>query len=505
MSASWPHGHFSPFHSPIGHWPFGHWPPDSLSTTCDLYRLWPLIVRAKSLFASGLLDETDTQESILKKLTYALEMECATTREQLQGLVNLVNVDSCPSQYLTHLAAFIMSPYLDSWSLEKRRVVIKGTVCIWLRKGLRCSWKSLFDLFGHSQVDTWELWKADIYEDFDYSPYRDYYHQLRAARVDLVRNSDPYDRVDYQIAFEQMMPLIESVRPIHVLLRRFAQEWNLPDDYVSVPCDSSCEVGCETSNETADFFDSSSAAVSSEDNVPIVTDGVSVELTCITWCEAQCEGAGCETGGCQAGSCETSCQGVCDGSCQGGINETCQISSCQTGCEMWSCEVGCETGCETGCEIGCQTGCEGGCETTCEPSPAPCSDCSGTTQVGRQALVTSALCAEAEGIYTFTNFSDLGTACTWLYIKDEVWLEILYEKVTGVWCVCIFDIGLGCVIAGSVDEFNCSIGGTSYWKCVTGLIHCCDHPVSGPVLEGEFDLDGLNTCAGVTVHVIVGI
>jgi len=341
MFVYWPHGNLPPYLFPRYFVPEGHFPPNPLSRVCNEYYLFPLIVRLKSLFASGLTDESDTQESILKKITYALEQESCCTQEEISGLTHLMNADACPPPFFVHLVKMVFGDVLSSWSTNKQRVVIRSIAFLWHMKGTHLSWYAYLRLYGKDQWTLYELYKNRIYEFFDYSLFKDYTHQLRAARVLFADADDPANIEATPDEAREYMEVVDRVKPIHVLYRPY------PTNII--------EIGNLLDSVTDSF--AMTPANSFTDTPSDLSDTVTVTPTCVHWCQSSCQSAsewvcnvGCETG-CETG-CEIGCQTGCEATCEG---------ACEVGCEV-SCEAECTAGCEIGCQLGCQISCETGSE-----------------------------------------------------------------------------------------------------------------------------------------------
>jgi len=342
-----PSGWFPTGWFPVGWFPVGWFPvgvPSGSTGLIDLYQLWPLIVRTKSLLASGLTDEGGPVESVLKRLTDALlSGEANTASMEIRGIPDLVDADKVPDDFLPLLAYAIAAEFSPSWPIARRRELVKSMVFLWKASGQHRAWHGLFSAHNHPNWSAWELWKHDLHETHDYSWYQDYTHRLKAARVDIL-SGDPPTAVswDDQTRME-IERIIEHLRPIHILIRAPVQQEAISEVFPWA-CDDGCEVACETGGETDVDYPPQAAAVM-EDEAPGVMDILVITDTCVGWCEAQCESAGCEGSGCEAGSCETACEGLCE----------------------TQCEVQCEATCEGSCEISCESSCETDCETVYEP------------------------------------------------------------------------------------------------------------------------------------------
>jgi len=345
--ATWPFGNIPVGHVPLYHFHVGHFPPDALAQSVDLYHLFPLIMQTQSLLASGLVEETDTQESILKKICYALEQECLLEKQQIEALVDLVNPEACPSAVLPLMANAVCWNTLLDWPDAKKHMVVKSVVLVWMVKGLQKSWDALLRLQGLNDYSAWELYKSIIYERYNYFTDPGYYTGLRAARVDFTLPGDPDARASIT-ASQERIEVVEPVRPIHVLLRPFGDP---------IDSDLAASVDLPTDSVSLD------ASAAFEDAPVALVDTLTIALACVGYCEASCQSI--EEYEC-LGGCETSCQEYSETVC-GTYAESGCLTSCQLTCQL-SCEFTCEVLCQTGCELSCETSCEVGCETMCEGS-----------------------------------------------------------------------------------------------------------------------------------------
>lgn len=323
----------------------------------DLFGLLPYVVRAQSLFASQLTEETDTDESVLKKVIYCLEEEYAANSIDIKQFRELIDTDVCDEVYLPYLANLIFGDSFGDWSEDKKRMVVKGVVLLWLLKGTHLSWKAFLRLYTLSEWTIYELWKSILYETYNYSRTIEY-NLLKSARVDLERvvvNWDGFtllewmtftlDGWDYfpldtttvfatngdtmsESERQTLIDYVEEVRPIHVLLRprrETSTPFEIPSESLSSASDS---IGIEVI-PSGGFDDSASD----------LSDDVVVNVTCVSWCEGSCEGAGCEAG------CEAYCEGPCASICQGSCETSC-MSTCENTCEYGVCEIACQVTCQ---------------------------------------------------------------------------------------------------------------------------------------------------------------
>ena len=357
----------------------------------SLYELLPTVARTQSLLADGLIDESDTAESVLKKIVYALEMEYCTTRNEITSLLALVSVDYTPSAYLGYLAETTLAPYSSSWSADKRRMVIKGTAILWMAKATARSFSALFRLHGYSSIDLWELWKSEIYEVDDYGPYQNYNYPYKSARVRMAISGDPENNPTLSQARYEIMPLLESLRPIHILLE---PEFLGPADTIDTwpaACDSRCEGSCETTDETGlEIEPDLVTGVPTE--TQNVSDSITITMACVHWCESSCQSSGCQLAGCQSGSCETGCESICETTCQSACTTGCE-TSCEWYCQLGGCQSNCEFACMTDCQVECQVS---ACEIQCQTFVMTATACDFICQVSCQASGCETSCETGE-------------------------------------------------------------------------------------------------------------
>lgn len=355
----------------------------------DLYGLIPYVVRAQSLLASQLTEETDTDESILRKVIYTLEEEYATISIDIKEFRRLIDTNTCAEAYLPYLANLIFGDSFGDWSEDKKRMVVKGVVLLWLLKGTHLSWKAFLRLHTLREWTIYELWKSTIYETYYYSRSQEY-NLLKSARVDLEWSCIDWstltlvewmafslDGWDYfaldatsaiatndddmlESERQTLIGYVEEVRPIHVLLRPrrtlicyigwndfLLEEWDiltlegwsvfaLIGDCIDSPFTPLPE-SLGTASDSIDIDVQPSGGFG--DPASDLSDSVIVAVTCVSWCEGACEGAGCEAG------CEAYCEGSCASICQGACETTC-MSTCENACEYGVCEMMCQMTCQ---------------------------------------------------------------------------------------------------------------------------------------------------------------
>lgn len=341
-----------------------------------LYYLLPTIMRLKS----EQVTPDSGGESVLEKIVYALEEETDVLESQIGGITDLPNTNECPAEYLPLLADLVGIEYEGAWPEEKKRLWVKAADLLWHIKGMYSSWIAYLNTHGYQGYFPWELWKAEIYEDFDYALYPDYEYRYKAARVDIRKNeTDPSPNHGIYVD-----DTVEPIRPVHVLLRRPGEYRLDEEEALEAPLDVDYDgslLGDFSTNavieDSAPGFDDGGVDVTG----PFTTDpdpacssaGLQVYSYCFnTTCQLACQGtctSSCETD-CEYGACEFDCQTFCMQNGQSICDYTCQ-SSCEGICQT-SCTTECETGCQTACQhpsctVSCETACEGAnCESVIE-------------------------------------------------------------------------------------------------------------------------------------------
>jgi len=269
MTVDWFFGNLPPQHLPLYAVPEGLFPPDSTANEIDLYSLLPLIIRTRGLIAAGIMDESDSEESILKKLIYSLEAEFHIVEGFADVLMDNRNSLAVTSTYLPFLANLVFGDFGTSWTDRKKRVVINGLVYLWKMKATHISWYSQLALNGHTGLTIIELWKSTLYETFNYSRELDYTHQLKAARVDMVYTVGESYVLPSGDVIEVLEALLEKVRPIYVLIRKYGEMIAHVDDTVSVPVDS-------LAGSIASIFNEA---------IPSFSETILASLNCVYACE----------------------------------------------------------------------------------------------------------------------------------------------------------------------------------------------------------------------------
>jgi len=271
----------------------------------DLYSLLPAVVRYYDRYSSGIVG-LDTTETTLQKVVYAMSQETAVSEALIVELQTLLDADNVRVQFLYLISKFLGVKFFGAWPEDKQRLFVKSLEKLYKASGQKKCWKAILNFIGYNGAQPYELWKEDIYEDFEYfRSSGQYYGGYHAARVDVDALSGSLLN---DLLTEQELELLDNFRPIHVLIRKDGELVDKADTLVQIDQD--------------DFSGGSSLLV--EETLNSVSD------TCIKACELHCEA------GCEAGSCEG----------------TFEISvNCVTNCELF-CEVGCEDVCEiTGIEL----------------------------------------------------------------------------------------------------------------------------------------------------------
>lgn len=275
----------------------------------DLYALLPAGIRYQDRLASGVVG-LDTEETTLQKILYAVEQEADTQEELTEGLRDLLDADNCREEFLPLLSRFLGVSFFSSWPEGRQRLFVKSLVKLYHDSGQMLSWRALLNMIGYDGATPWELWKQEIYEDFDYCRYGadegDYYCQYHAARIDV--DSKTGSRLNETLTDDERA-LLDNFRPIHVLIRGY---------------------GLMVGTETTSLNNMDSDVASGTAALELSEDMASASDTCLVICETRCEAI------CEAGTCEGTFE----------ISTTC----------VATCELGCETGCELSCEVGTEAG-----------------------------------------------------------------------------------------------------------------------------------------------------
>jgi len=239
----------------------------------DLYKLLPSVIRFKDRLGSA-VGSSSSEETVLQKFLYALEQDCDDTDNLIDGLSDLYHPETCPVEYLPLLENMLGSTWPGDWPESRRRLVVSAIVKLYHHSGQRLSWVSILNLLGYSGFFPWELWKSTVYENFDYSLYGGddgYYGVYHAARVDIRNSSETLKQLT---DFEQS--LLETFRPIHVLIRQEGERIMSQEDIVGKSVQGSFQ------GEAKTIF---------EEQLVEGFDELSLIITCVALCEIGMEPA----------------------------------------------------------------------------------------------------------------------------------------------------------------------------------------------------------------------
>jgi hypothetical protein len=299
-----------------------------------LWDLIPRIVRYKDSLASGGPDAVGN----FQKVVECLEQEVGVTETEIREFGRIMDVDITDPEFLLFISATLGTMVDSGLGLPFQRWFVKNLVGFYKVKGTHLGWDKQFRWVEGILYKAWELWKSVPYEEGDYSRFSDYTHQLRAARFDLYY-LDPLGNPVFLSPTDasQLVPVIESLRPIHVVLRHNMER-----------------VDQEETLRVSDSLAGSGLVGTYSDSSGGILDGpggVTVDVTCQVTCESSCQ-AYCETT-CEYSACQVACQGGCEGS--GEAHQPCALD-CRARCEAGSCEQGCQSGsCQSGCQACAET------------------------------------------------------------------------------------------------------------------------------------------------------
>jgi len=306
--------------------------------------LIPHIIRLK-----GDVDENRPADarSILHKILQIFESEASITSDEIDALADILDVNSTDPEYLLYISA-TLGLMRDSGRGETfQRWFVQNLVDFHKIRGTHPSWEKQFVWLQSFHYQAWELWKSIPHETFNYSRVQEYGALLRAARFDLYYVDAHGNNVFLSPAQAiDLVPYIDSIRPIHVTLRYLGQSFPLSDTMPVVD-----SLGGELEG-------------SLEDTIPLFTDTVFLTVDCTLACELSCQND-CESG-CVAGGCELGCQQACETTCEDTCEDACQTAAqAVDGGEAVAC-AGCETACQGGCTGGVQSICDLDCVLDCE-------------------------------------------------------------------------------------------------------------------------------------------
>ena len=416
-----------------------------------LYKLLPQIIKLKDKLASC------GAPGNLEKWVGCIEDVANSTEEKIEGLSDLLDADQCDPMYLFYLSTFLGTPVGAGSDLTFSRWLVKTLAYFYKIKGTMPSWDKTWWWTLNEHYHAQELYKTIPNEICDRTRTPDYAHTIKSARYDVYLDT-PSGRIWYTPTQAQPIAAkIESVRPIHVLLRLFCwhvdvvEQIEAVDSLAGTELVAAVEDQAQTPGAIVDYLYWCANTCQHECQTACEKVNTCQIISCTT---AACQGATCQAGACQYGSCTVgACQyvGACmtvgcqyvsctTAACQGVacMVASCQFVSCTTagcqyvsctamGCQYGSCTVGtcqygscttaacqynpCEIGCETACQLfacqgalGCQVGlCQiGGCELGCQTggcetgSTTPCWSfgCQATCLTSNTAVTTVWECTD---------------------------------------------------------------------------------------------------------------
>ena len=299
-------------------------------TYLELYSLLPRILRHFDEEGSG-----GTVVPVLRKIVRAIELQIWSTYSDINGVLNLVDVDIVDEEYLPFLGFLNGEKAFAEWSLVKKRMFIGDLAFLYKIKAMPKSLMALLYLYGITDLRVAELYKEQLHETFSYL--RDPgYVGIRAARIE-------YYHINEETGQE------ESIYPF------LNHNAGISGSGISIVFDgiyavnSVVDIEERMSQDKVDFLRRMYPIHVKERRSGYMEDGKQ-QITEDDLGEIQ-EGVfycSCEN------RCETGCELMCELACEIGCE-----SNCETGCETF-----CESGCETGCEVACETGCETSNEVT---------------------------------------------------------------------------------------------------------------------------------------------
>ena len=316
-----------------------------------LYNLLPFIIRVRDALASGSLEGEQTTEGVLAKLVSCFEEELGVVEEEIRNLTDLVDIDSCPERFLPFLASLVGGEFSASWSLEKKRNVLKAIGALIKIKACQRSWRAILNWRGYQGYFPWEMCKSRMYEDFDYAPLEEgtelcsYHYPYKSTRIEL--STGEYNPLPYKTT-KSLLEFLDWVRPIHVLLKPRGIVRDLTDTFPLA--EDSFDFNVLGGEEEPSEEPEPGVERSWYDTVSTPNDG-RVYIPEITG--ESCEAVGLEI----IVTCEHSCQLACQAGC---------THSCETGCQTGPCELACQLFCQLHCQLDCEFDCMTACEDTCE-------------------------------------------------------------------------------------------------------------------------------------------
>jgi len=362
----------------------------------DLYKYWPTFVKLRDRLASGITDE-DSRETVLAKLTYLLDQMFDDTDTFIQTLLKLNDPDQVDQQYFSHVSYLLGMMLPNGINEDETRFIIKHLVDHYKTSGTHPSWHTAWAWQSQPETKVVELFKHDQQEVANYSVNRSVNHPLQSARIQLgvctsscesicVNTCESVCESIVEVGTEVDIPdalrrlaYIEYLRPIHVLLRREAEDValsstfpNSSDTLGHYPIEYNVEPDPWRGSEVHATHESE--FWTSDDELAVDVQCVALcEVSCQACCEAVCECDPCEVT-CQVGGCELQCTENCQGNCEFACEGVCQ-GACAQGCQAGTCTAQCAGACLGNCQGSCAESCQGGCASSCQGDCA--SSCQG--------------------------------------------------------------------------------------------------------------------------------
>ncbi len=251
----------------------------------ELYRLLPYIIRWKDSTTSP------GTQGILELVVECLEDETETTYDEIVNLLTLIQPSEIEANYLLLISimlGFAVSATDTDVNLKFKRWFVNNLVQFYKIAGTHHSWKLLWKIIDSQDLHIEELYKDDIYEkDYWFRGHEEdyYYELLHSARIDLYRETGILKEFLDVIEASGFMRTVDLFRPIHVLLRRWVQQF------------SSQEEGYEVYDNVL-----VSARGIWKEQIIRPNDAFEIEQTCIDTCETSIQTDPCSL------YCEVNCE-----------------------------------------------------------------------------------------------------------------------------------------------------------------------------------------------------
>lgn len=99
---------------------------------------------------------------VIKNLFYVIETEETKRLEEIEGLLSLIDPDTCPEEFLDYMAGSFGHPLEDA-DVETKREIIKSIFELYTNKGTPVSWEVFYRMIGFKAIP-YPLWKKDLNE-----------------------------------------------------------------------------------------------------------------------------------------------------------------------------------------------------------------------------------------------------------------------------------------------------------------------------------------------------